>query len=252
MSPPNDLNLIVVRPELDLDISNFRTDKNVKLFHLPLTEYSSINIDSKKILDIDFKWVIFTSKRGVYEAKRLNLDISKKLIGAVGEKTAEAFCKFFGRNPNLVPSIHTAQNMCEKLNKLAIPTEKILWIRGQDARDTIPNFFNEDRLIQVIAYDTKFRPITSEVEDAFAKISPEQSVFFVGSPKSAKILATEFLRKLSKFKNCKFYAIGPVTAQALQSYQIDCKYDPNTTDFIAVIQGFLDSLKLIPINDKIR
>ena len=177
-------------------------------------------------VDIDigkYRWIVFTSPRGVRGLYR-NLDkeglkeIKDKRIGAIGRETAREFKRIFNREVDVVPDRYTAEDLLEVLKGL-VGEERVLIPTTPATRDVLSRHLKGDI---VYVYHSK------EPEDLRYKIErlkndllreDEKVVFTFTSGLTAKNffknLDHEFLKVL---RDHYIVSIGPVTNEVVESY----------------------------------
>ncbi|HIP84803.1 MAG TPA: uroporphyrinogen-III synthase [Methanothermococcus okinawensis] len=187
---------------------------------LPTLEivYRDVDIDLGR-----YKWIVFTSPRGVrglfknLDEERLR-EIRDKKIGAIGRETAREFKRLFNRDVDILPDRYTAEDLLEAL-KGAVGDEKLLIPTTPATRDVLSRHLKGD---VVYVYnskepeDLKYR--IKELKDMLVE-EEDKAVFTFTSGLTVKNffknLDEEFLELL---KDHYIVSIGPITNKVLESY----------------------------------
>ncbi|HID47922.1 MAG TPA: uroporphyrinogen-III synthase [Methanococcaceae archaeon] len=187
---------------------------------LPTLEivYRDVDIDLGR-----YKWIVFTSPRGVrglfknLDEERLR-EIRDKKIGAIGRETAGEFKRLFNRDVDILPDRYTAEDLLEAL-KGAVGDEKLLIPTTPATRDVLSRHLKGD---VVYVYnskepeDLKYR--IKELKDMLVE-EEDKAVFTFTSGLTVKNffknLDEEFLELL---KDHYIVSIGPITNKVLESY----------------------------------
>lgn len=189
-----------------------------------------------------FDWLVFTSQNGVeafFSIARSEeippewLDNMK--IAVVGEKTREPVIAH-GYDAHVIPAgDFTAEALADELLKHVQRGERVLFPRGNLARDVLPQSLRERGIdVQdVVAYETGINDsaqaelvaeVTAERLDVIAFTSPSTVNHFVA------LLGS--LNWRSKLQQTCLAAIGPITEQAMHKHGLmpDVVAKLNTTD----------------------
>ncbi|MBO1579330.1 uroporphyrinogen-III synthase [Bacillus sp. XF8] len=172
-----------------------------------------------------YDWVIFTSKNGV----SFFLDgLGKKIpptvrIAVVGRKTGQELEKR-GYEVQFVPTAFVAETFAEEFVRELNGTERILFPKGNLARDIIPNKLRElgIYLEEFVVYETKTNH--DKQQDLIAALeSGKVDVVTFTSPSTV----TSFVKLLEGtnwrewIKKCTIACIGPITEQEARRYFAD-------------------------------
>ena len=160
-----------------------------------------------------FDWIIFTSANGVEKffarLKLHNLDArALNKVAAIGAATAEKLLSF-GIVADVVPKDFVAESLAAALKNF-VGGKKILLARAQEARDVLPAALKNFGAQVTVAPAYKTLPEVSTQID-FDAID---LATFTSSSTVKNFVAAHGVDELKKFPTA---AIGPITAQTLQS-----------------------------------
>jgi uroporphyrinogen-III synthase len=190
---------------------------------LPLIDFRSTLLSSSEMELLsnleEVDWLVFTSANGVnYFFKAihsLHIALHERLnIAVVGTKTKEALTKH-GFQPTLLPKEFVAEGLIEGFQQQSIKNKKIIYIRGNLARDLIPKELTRlgADVNELTVYETFCPTVRKELVtlfsnkiDAITFTSPSTVNHFVQLLKG-----TEWRSWLDEVVVC---CIGPVTETA--------------------------------------
>jgi len=185
-----------------------------------------------------FAWVALTSPRTVAVlAERLRPREVRARVAAIGEGTAEAFRRWAGREPELVPSTFTTAALARAFPR---GTGRVLCPRADIAPEGL-----EDALaakgwepIRVTAYRARFaRSLPAEARAALRRGEVDAVTFTSAST------VRGFVRALGPAKgNPKVVCIGPVTAREARErgFSVAAVADPHTIEgLVAAVERAL-------------
>ena len=167
-----------------------------------------------------YDWIIFTSKNGV----RFFLEDVKiprcVRIAAVGVKTKQELEKR-GYHVHFVPTAFVAEAFAEEFAKELNGTERILFPKGNLARDVIPTTLRELGVFlqEVVVYETKTND-GKQKELLAALESGTIDIITFTSPSTVTSFVTllEGTNWREWIKKCTIACIGPITEQEALRY----------------------------------
>lgn len=178
----------------------------------------------RAIQEIDsFDWVVFTSTNGVaffLEAMETTGHdsslLAHKKVAVVGKKTAE-YLKEMEIPIALQPDEFVAEAFLEVLLDAISPTEKVLFPKGNLARDVIETglIHNNIAIQSVVAYETTTNYRAKEMLISRLRKKEIDVVTFT-SPST--VHAFMELAKNENLQDIIFACIGPISEQALREY----------------------------------
>jgi uroporphyrinogen-III synthase len=177
-----------------------------------------------------YSWILFTSAQAV----RCVADISAPLanVAAVGPATAE-YLRQIGWPVGLVPCRHDAGGLAEELLQLVDKRDKILFVRGDQARRTLPDKIKDAGLSLDEIEVYKAIPVSREqAKGVVQKISEGAKVVIVGSPMGvATLAAAASPLKLGELNPRVVWAcLGTTTSEALAKQGINDPVYPGTIE----------------------
>jgi len=198
----------------------------------------------------EYDWFVFTSQNGVrYFFSQLfenSLDsrffVNAK-IAVIGEKTAQEIRKY-GLIPDFVPSRFNSDAFIKEFpKKCNISEVKILRVKGDFTKDPIGDFLSSkaQQLEYLIVYKiNKINP-GEEEKDKIINTSPDAIIFTASSivDNFFEIFGENAAKRI--LVNTKVFAIGPMTAEALEKRGIPKIFvsDKHT------IEGIIDLMKKV-------
>lgn len=199
-----------------------------------------------------FHWLIFTSQNGVKsffsiaQEQKIPFDSFQHVKIAVVGKSTENYLRRYGFEADVVPEGEfTAESLAEKLVNQIETNERVLFARGDLARDVLIKTLQKHGIdiVDVVVYENTMNrdvqtdliaEITNHRIDAVTFTSPSAVNYFV------EMLADIDWR--NRFKGTCFAAIGPITEQAMLRLGIkpDVIAKKNTTEGLvsALIEYF--------------
>lgn len=172
-----------------------------------------------------FHWLIFTSQNGVKsffsvaQAQKIPFDSFEHVKIAVVGKSTEHCLRRYGFEADIVPDGEfTAESLAEKLVNQIQTNERVLFARGDLARDVLIKTLQNHGIdiVDVVVYENTMnrdvqadliQEITNHRIDAVTFTSPSTVSYFV-----------EMLEDIdwkNRLKDTCFAAIGPITEQAM-------------------------------------
>lgn len=174
-------------------LASLNEDTEIKIECEPLISIQSAKFDPLE-LDPNIAWV-FSSKTAVNMVKEYTFP---KTVYCIGEKTAEAIPQA------IIPDIPTAESLANLI--VSLNEKKVIFICGDKRRDELPNLLklNTIQVKEVIVYKTKNikKSVNLQGIDGLAFMSPS---------------AVYSMNENGGFGELPCFAIGPTTAQALES-----------------------------------
>ncbi|MFS0560940.1 uroporphyrinogen-III synthase [Terribacillus sp. 179-K 1B1 HS] len=174
-----------------------------------------------------FDWLFFSSTNGVEHFHALLSTYSSLEawshchIAAVGQKTAEAIARLFGREADLVPDDYTADALAARFTQAHDPDSRILLIQGNLSRPALANGLKRNGFVfeKMVVYDTVEEISEQELlNDVLKKEQPEVLTFT--SPSSIKaflaFIDNAELEQKQLDKLC--LVIGPTTEEAAKRH----------------------------------
>jgi uroporphyrinogen-III synthase len=189
---------------------------------IPLLQIVSVpHVIGKDMLHT-YDWVLFTSKNSVrffFQSLEGTFPSSLK-IAAVGEKTKEALEKL-GCSVHFMPSTYAAEVFVYEFLSLVKPGVRVLFPKGNLARDIIPSALRENgiELCDIIIYETRhneaareqlIRNLEQDEIDVITFTSPSTVLSFI-----SLLEGTNWRQWI---KRCTIGCIGPTTEQEAKKY----------------------------------
>lgn len=172
-----------------------------------------------------YDWIIFTSKNGVsFFLDSLGKNMPSTVqIAAVGVKTKRELEKR-GYQVHFVPTAFVAETFAEEFVKKLTGKERMLFPRGNLARDVIPNKLRELGVLleELVVYETKSNYV-KRLELIEALESGKIDIVTFTSP-STVVSFVELLKGTNWrewIKKCTIACIGPITEQEAKRYFAD-------------------------------
>ncbi|WP_170885645.1 uroporphyrinogen-III synthase [Bacillus alkalicellulosilyticus] len=184
-----------------------------------------------------YDWVLFTSVNAITYFLDLLDDKSilhTKKIAVVGNKTLDCLQQH-GLSASLVPPRFVAESLLEELRLQLSPGEKILFPKGNLARDVISVGLQEDGYLvdDLVVYETVIDWSSKEkLQSLMEKAEYDFITFTSSSTVTHFFTLLEGKLSLSAIQQKKFACIGPITANTLHNYGITTPIiaEPYTTD----------------------
>lgn len=217
----------------------------------PLPEYSKLDAAIARLSG--YTWVIFTSVNGVRHFWRrlhyLHKD-SRALaacgIAAIGPATAQALAEH-GIRPDFVPTRYVAEGITDGLlseHGKTLSGAYILLPRAAVARDALQKTLTAaGAVINVVpCYETALAVARKEEVLQRLEAGTLSCVTF-GSSSTVENFLTQIPPKLLKqYPQTRLAAIGPITAQTLRSYGLDCHIQPKEYTIPALVDALRNEL----------
>ncbi|UCZ52127.1 uroporphyrinogen-III synthase [Bacillus shivajii] len=194
-----------------------------------------------------YDWIIFTSVNSIrYTMKALeeqSVDkhlLQNKKIAVVGKKT-EQFLKKEGLDATVVPHTYDAEHLAEALIKEVNEGEKLLFPRGNLARNVIVYELQQANVDvdELIIYETSINEAVQDQLNQFLKSGLADIVIFT-SPSTVRAFFSLVDNEIkSQLVNKLIFAvIGTVTANELKKHGIQKMIVPETY----TIEGLIDTI----------
>lgn len=217
---------------------------NAEAFIVPTLEIELLNSPTLKsfmeeVPNMD--WLIFTSVSSLDSIYKYYPDFNEKInnkckTAVIGHKTAEVAEKY-GLKVDLIPRDYTAEGLLESFEDINIE-EKIIGIpRTYSARKILPEELEKRKAKVILAesYKSILPPDTSKIKDLINKIlNKEIDAITFTSPltvhnlfKVAEDKSEDLSLALSDYLLC--VSIGPITAKALDKYNVKYVYPDRYT-----------------------
>lgn len=203
-----------------------------------------------------FHWLIFTSQNGVKsffsiaQAQQIPFDSFQHVKIAVVGKSTENSLRQYGFKADVVPEGEfTAESLAEKLVNQVQKNERVLFARGDLARDVLIKTLQNHGIdiVDVVVYEnTMNRDVQTDLIQEITKYHIDAVTFT--SPSTVNYFA-EMLGHIdwrNRLKDTCFAAIGPVTEQAMLRIGIkpDVIAQKNTTD--GLVSALLEHFQQLP------
>lgn len=212
----------------------------VPTLELELLNSPSLKKFMKEIDDLD--WLIFTSVSSLDSIYKYYPDFNGKLndnckTAVIGHKTAEVAEKY-GLRVDLIPKDYTAEGLLESFNDIDIKGLKIGIPRTYSARKVLPEELKNRGANVILAesYRSTIPHDTSKIKGLINKILNEEidAITFT-SPLTVrnlfKVAEDNIKGQLSESlsENIVTVSIGPITAQALDEFNVKYIYPERYT-----------------------
>jgi uroporphyrinogen-III synthase len=215
----------------------------------PALQFKSIEPDStqKKVLSDfahgKFEIVVFSSKHAVQFFSimiKANNAVEWPLgcrIAAVGERTAAACKKYFGRSASIIGSEGNARSLVRELLEQS-QAKHILLLKPQKSLPQIEFEFQKlgTRLVKLDCYQTLVcvSSVYAELLDSSANTQPAIFVFFSPSALQSSLDSFGFAR----LKAAKIVTIGQTTSRAVGAAGLDVWQQAKETSEVGVLAVF--------------
>ncbi|MFJ7826950.1 uroporphyrinogen-III synthase [Psychrobacillus sp. NPDC096623] len=184
-----------------------------------------------------YEWLIFTSQSSVkaFQSKMVKYQLDASFftakIAVVGIKTAHAI-ESLGFSVNFTPSIFSADIFVKEFPKVALSTDRCLFVKGNLAKDTITAGMSND-VKEWTIYETVELEENKENVKELLKSGERCSIIFT-SPSTAEVyhrsIGTSF-----GYEHVTVCAIGHITKNFLESKKVSVQVMPDTYTLIDVI-----------------
>lgn len=223
----------ILAPTLDLEPVNSESLKEL--------------VDRKDELD----WIIFTSPTTIVSLNKFYPDFIKGLtckLAVIGNKTGKLAEKN-GLTVDLMPEDFTAEGLIEEFKKREITNKTIGIPRTASARPVLPEELEKlgNEVILAEAYKSLFPMDEKAVEDLISKIeNREIDAITFTSPLTVENFfeIVKDKQKIAKLlsENLLTVCIGPITAKALDKYNVTYIY-PDTYTVPDMMELLFNTLK---------
>lgn len=189
----------------------------------PLSDYSQVD-DALSRLSI-FDWIVFTSVNGVlFTCQRLEnlasqpLSLDQTRIAAIGPETAACAQRYIGK-VDLVPERFVADTLGESLADSAIKGDRLLLLRAEQGRNTLPRILQNAGVIvdDIPVYRTT--PAVALPAEAINALEREEIDWMTfTSPSTFDNLIGLLSDKMrATLNSIKLASIGPATSDAMRA-----------------------------------
>lgn len=199
-----------------------------------------------------FDWLIFTSQNGVKsffsiaQAQQIPIESFQHVKIAVVGKSTENCLRRYGFEADVVPEgEYTAESLAEKLVNQVQKNERVLFARGDLARDVLIKTLQDHGIdiVDIIVYEnTMNRVVQSDLIQAITNHHIDAITFTSPSTVNCFVEMLEDIDWRNRLKNTCFAAIGPITEQAMLRHGIepDVIAKKNTTEGLvsALVEHF--------------
>jgi len=226
--------LITREPSQAIPLADLLGKCGARTVNVPLISFRKVAVEPKIWSKLDeYNWLIFTSQNGVeYFFQQLKendrfLNRSTK-IAAVGTKTKELLEKY-QMEVQFIPSSFTGDQLAREMKDSCLADEKILFVKGNLAKNTIVQVFQEKGydIDETTVYETYLPKSSSEkLVELFHR--EDIDVITFTSPSTIDHFVKIAGSQLRDFVSNKVIAcIGPVTEKRAKYYGIDIHISPN-------------------------
>jgi uroporphyrinogen-III synthase len=197
-----------------------------------------------------YNWIVFTSKNGIdfFLKEYTKLKGTTKLpcnIAVVGKKT-EDILETYGLKADLIPEFFVAESLLESLLKVIQKGERILFPRGNLARNVIPISLRENN-IYVNELDVYETVIEKSSKDCLYKAIKEQEIDVVTFTSSSTVDNFVTLLEGTNWRNyignIMFASIGPITSKTMVKYDLPVHVEPKEYTIQGMLNSVMDSLE---------
>ncbi|AMD17771.1 uroporphyrinogen-III synthase [Methanobrevibacter sp. YE315] len=220
----------------------------------PTLDLEPVNSESLKELvkrKDELDWIIFTSPTTIVSLNKFYPDFLKSLdckLAVIGNKTGKLAEKN-GLTVDLMPEDFTAEGLIEEFKKRKITNQVIGIPRTASARPVLPEELEKlgNEVILAEAYKSLFPMDDDAVKDLISKIENKKidAITFT-SPLTVENFfeIVDDKEKIAKLlsENLLTVCIGPITARALEKYDIDHIY-PDTYTVPDMMELLFETLK---------
>ncbi|MGL6076152.1 MAG: uroporphyrinogen-III C-methyltransferase [Fimbriiglobus sp.] len=193
-----------------------------------------------QILAGAYDWLVFTSANGVQSfmnafCRSHDLRaLGKTRIAAIGQATAEAFEEYRAR-PDFVPTDSVrAEGFAQQLKPL-VQGQKLLVVRGEQARETLPEMLSQVAEVQTLTVYTQTDTLNPEHDGIMAMRRGEVRFVLLSSSNIARgflsILDETILGRIERAE-VQLVVISPETGKVFEEARIPVAgvADPHTTE----------------------
>lgn len=195
-----------------------------------------------------YDWLVFTSQNGVETffsiVREENIPsewIEKRKIAVVGEKTREPVNRY-GYDARVIPSgSYTAESLSAELLKHVKPGERVLFPRGNLARDVLRESLRKHdiHVHDIVAYETRINE-DAQTDLIAEVIDKKVDVIAFTSPSTVHHFVTLLDNEdwQASIQDTCLAAIGPITEQAMLKYGLL----PNVVAKLNTTEGLLQDV----------
>ncbi|MBD3226100.1 MAG: hypothetical protein GF313_15335 [Caldithrix sp.] len=199
----------------------------------------------------NYTWIIFSSANAVryflQRLKKKNQSITAQKIAAVGRKTA-AVVEKNGLQVDLIPRNFTAEGLIEAFAGRDMSEQRVLIPGSNIARQTVADYLRkkaaEVRTIEVYRTETNSAVALDGLKANLKQNKIDVITFF--SPSALRAFFDLIDKRLINGSAPLYAAVGPVTAEALQTLGLDARIVPREStaeSLIEAIEVFFKSAK---------
>ncbi|ADC70282.1 Uroporphyrinogen III synthase HEM4 [Methanocaldococcus sp. FS406-22] len=215
------MKVVITRPKERSDIfANLLKKEGFEPIIFPTLEIV-YNKDLKVDLD-NYNWIAFTSPSGVIGLHNIlteheKEEIKNKKIAVIGEKTAETFRKYFGRDPDIIPKEYTAESLLEEIKKVIKNGDRFLIPTTPSTRDVLKNNLNADLLFVYKSVEPE--NLKKDIKKLKELIAKDKFILTFTSGLTAKNFFKYVDDEFSNIiKDNYIVAIGPITAKVIEKF----------------------------------
>lgn len=196
-----------------------------------------------------FDWLIFTSMNGIrFFFQQLNNEqkqiVENIKIAVVGTKTEKELEKH-GFSAHLVPKEFVAESFaCELIEQIG-PKEKVLFPKGNLARDVISNELRKKgiHVCDLTIYETADVPESKEQILALLKEKKIDYITFTSSSTVDHFAAVIGENRDLLKNHVKLAGIGPITAQTAQKHQLELDFVAKVYTTDGLLEAIIESIE---------
>ncbi|WP_096202790.1 uroporphyrinogen-III synthase [Bacillus sp. FJAT-45350] len=199
-----------------------------------------------------YDWLIFTSINGVHfffdflEEFNVAFEYLNDIkIAVVGTKTKEALAQY-GVFPSLIPDEFVAESLSEELVKTLQAGEKVLFPKGNLARDLIPRKLSKMdlELTELVIYENV---IETRSKEKLQELLMNKDVDIITFTSSSTVKNFVMLLRDESWENyinqLTFACIGPIAAKTAEQYGLTPHIVASTYTIDGLIQAIIDYLE---------
>jgi len=238
--------IAITRPSNKIDdILDIVESHGASAFIAPTLELKLSNTDSlKKLIKLakSLDWVIFTSATSIESIFKFYPDFKEILnpkckIATIGRKTKD-MANNYNLDIDIVPLNYTAEGLLETFEDINIKNSFIGIPRTIAARNTLPDGLKKmgANVILAESYESVIPQDKTRIEVLISKLlNLEIDAITFTSPLTVKnlfkIATNDEIVELANVLSSKVLtvAIGPITKDALEEFNVDCIYPKNYT-----------------------
>ncbi|WP_339228293.1 uroporphyrinogen-III synthase [Oceanobacillus sp. FSL K6-2867] len=192
----------------------------------------------------DYKWIFFTSANGVHcffsLAKKYHMkQLQEHRLAVVGHKTDQALKKY-GYQADFIPTTYHAEAMAEEFLQKFPKEGKVLLIRGNLSRDTLPVEFTKHNvphdLLEV--YETGYN---YAMKARLNELLAEDIIDFVTFTSPSTVEA--FVEIVDRIPEKNYVCIGTTTEQRALEFGIQSLKPPEEFTIEAMLETICNYIK---------